>query len=169
MPDVYDLQYPGEVAGHVEAGSFIGDESMIPTTRGPDAFFDGDSLTTDERPHKVEGGSEQVNRQIGEAIRKSKEDVKNNEVAQEWRLGNVTLQDNRPVRIITANTNRKSVVISNQSSATVYVGRESGLIAQGPNTIYLPPGIGRTFTHTRDIWVVGVTGQIVDFVEENYT
>lgn len=169
MPDLYDIDYPEEVAGHVEAGSFISDD-MARTTHGMDDFFTGDGKT--EKVHRVDHtGTEAVNKAIGKTVQEAKDADKRRpitNVASSWRTGNVSLVGSQAVRLVTENSNRKDVVVTNQSAALVSIGRDSGLIAGAPNTAYLPAGASRTFEHTQEIWVVGVAGQIVDFVETNY-
>jgi hypothetical protein len=175
MPDLYDTAYPGEVAGHVIEGSFIGDDGLVQTTRGPDIGFDGSDIER-RKPmgdaDEENAGYTSTNRAIGEAVKKANErdDQRKpvTDAASSWQTGNTALLDGNAVRLLINSPNRKSVVITNQSAATVYVGRDSGLKAGGPNTCYLPAGAGRVFTHTAEIWVVGVAGQVVDWVEENY-
>jgi hypothetical protein len=170
MPDTYDTRYPDSVAGHVEAGSFITDDA-IRTTHGDDEFFTGDEIDRSNLRGVESVGPEATNRAIGRAVDKAEKRGKRTPVtdaAEDWRCGNVVLTDANAIRLVIANVNRKDVVISNQSAALIYAGKESGLRAGAPNTCYLPAGQGRTFTHKADIWVVGIAGQIVDFVETNY-
>lgn len=170
MPDLYDGLYPGEVAGHVEAGSFIGDD-MVDTLTGPDVGFDGDSIPA-ERSRRVEGvGTLHTNERIGRVVEDAKKAGSRqpvSDLADDFRCGNVTLQNAIAVRLLERNPRRKAVTVTNQDAATVYVSRNSSARAGDPGTAYLPAGAGRTFTHKTEIYVVGVAGQIVDWVEEYY-
>lgn len=171
MPDLYDTGYADDVAGHVEAGSFITDDA-VKTTEGFDEFFHGESRPA-EKSRRVENvGTEQVNKAIGRAVDKAEEYYKPRKpvsvTATDWRTGNLALQDGNATRLVIANPNRKDVVVTNQSAAVMSIGKESGIRVGGPNTVYLPAGSARTFEHTREIWIVGAAGQIVDFVETNY-
>jgi hypothetical protein len=174
MPDIYDDLYPGDVAGHVEAGSFITDD-VVSTTEGLDEFFTGADVHRTNKHNMENVGGQAVNRLIAETVKDASQRSKPREAVSvtgvDWRTGNVTLQDGKPIRLLQANWNRKDVVVTNQSGAVMYVSNESsGLIGSNvpTNVAYLPPGSGRTFEHRAAIWVVGVAGQTVDFVETNY-
>lgn len=172
--DLYDNQYPDGIAGHVEAGSFITDDGLVNTTEGPDILFNGEDVDRIDPPRRMKNaGTENVNRRIGEAVRQGKEKGDRTPVStssDSWQTGNVVLADGNATRILIASPNRKNVTIGNQSAGgVVYIGRDSGLKIAGPNTCFLPLATTRVFTHTQEIWVVGVAGQIVDWVEENYS
>lgn len=175
MPNLYDTQYPGEVAGHVESGTFL--EDGVNTTRGVDIFFDGDDVPPEGMATNPESASSTaVNRRIGETVKQARERDRGREpvsvTASSWQTGNVVLADGNAFRLLIRSPNRKRVVLTNQTAGILYVGRESGLRVAGPNTVFLTAvgavGSVREFTHTEEIWVVGVAGQIVDYVEENY-
>lgn len=175
MPDLYDTQYPGDVAGHVEAGAFIVDDGLVRTSRGDDVLFTGAEVNREDPPRRMQHtGTESVNRDIGETVKQSKQDHSRqpiNDACESWQTGNVTLQDGNAVRILNTSPNRKRVTLCNQTpgaASIMYGGRDSGLRVAGPNTFYLPTGVLRVLTHTQEVWIVGVAGQVVDWIEENY-
>lgn len=172
--DAYDDDYPGDVAGHVASGARIDPASdVVSTPFGIDHAFDGDGVEDRAPREGHEGiGAAHVNDLIAETVRESKDRENRHpttDVADGAVFGSMVLADGAPRRLLIRNPNRKAVVVTNQSNAgTLYLGANSGILVAGPNTVYLPPGTGRTFTNTCALWVVGVAGQIVDWVEENY-
>jgi hypothetical protein len=171
--DGYDEGYPDEIAGHVEAGARIDPSSdIVATPYGVDVGFDGSQLVEGHDGHDREQSSAQhVNSLIAQRTADSRNTDRRKPVedtADDWRPGNHTLADANAFRLLIANQNRKAAVITNQGASTVYVGRAAGIKAADPSTVFLPAGASRTFTHSREIWIVGVAGGIVDYVEENY-
>ena len=169
MPDLYDGFYPGEVAGHVEAGSFMTDDA-VKTTEGMDEFFTGNSIDTGPIHRVTNVGSEAVNRQIGETVEHAANKPRRpvSFTGKKWRVGSYVIANTVPFRLVVSNPKRKSVVVSNPGAATLYVGTDAGVTLGGPNALYLPVGLVRTFEHDRDIWVVGPAGAVVDFSEITY-
>ena len=171
MPDLYDGFYPGEVAGHVEAGAFITDDA-VRTTEGLDEFFTGNSIDTGPVHRVTNVGSETVNRQIGEAVDHAKHNAKPREsvnlTGHKWRCGSFTFATTAPIRLVVSNPKRKDVVVTNQGTVTLFVGGAAGVAPNSPDALYLPPGSARTFEHDREIWAVGPVGAIVDFSETTY-
>jgi len=172
--DTYDAGYPDEVAGYVETGAHVDTASdVVPTHTGEDVFFHGGQLK--EPRHHGEGehvGPESVNALIHKAVADSRSDDERKPVRDtpdDWRTGSVILRDGNPVRLVPTNRKRSSIVLTNQSaSAIIYIGRDAGATPEAPDVCYLPAGAARTFSHPKEIWIVGAQGDVVDFVEENY-
>lgn len=171
--DDYDAGFPDEVAGYVEAGAHIDPASdIVDTPTGPDVFFHGDHLTHPVEHLREEVGPDAVNARIGKVVHDSRnaDDRKPvRDTPDDWRTGNVVLTSTSAVRLVPANAKRCSLTITNQSAThVIYVGRDAGSQAAAPDVCYLPAGAARTLAHPKEVWVIGVAGDIVDFVEESY-
>lgn len=167
----YGIAYPAEVAGHGSVYRVL--EDLVHTVEDADVMFDGRGLERDVTEGDTQlAGYTATNRAIGEVMKDAafRDDRRRpvSEVADNATYGNVTLRDANAIRLVLRNERRKDVTVTNQSNANVYVGKDTGLIPQGPNTVYLPGGAARTFTHKDQICVVGAAGQVIDWVEENY-
>lgn len=172
--DTYDAGFPDEVAGYVEAGAHIdtGSDIVSTATHGEDVFFHGGHLPEPSRHDGEETGPASVNARIHKVSADSRKDDDRKPVRDtpdDWRTGNVILTSTAAVRLVPANAKRSSLTITNQSaSAVVYVGRDAGAQAAAPDVCYLPAGAARTFSHPKEVWIVGAAGDVVDFAEENY-
>lgn len=171
--DTYDAGYPDEVAGFVEAGAHIDPASdIVNTHHGEDVFFHGGALPEPKQHHGEDVGPFAINKRIERVIAESRANDDRKPVRDtpdDWRTGSVILTDGNPVRLVPTNRNRASLTITNQStSAIIYIGRDAGAQPESPDVCYLPAGAARSFSHPKEVWIVGASGDVVDFVEENY-
>jgi hypothetical protein len=169
----YDNGYPAGIAGYSTEDALNGDDSdAINTLTGTDWGFAGEHMEPEPTHGKFDDVSdEKVNRMIGDRVHGSIHRESRNPItdtADSGQMWTFVLSATDCFLFVPVNERRRSIDIVNQGSSTVNISTSRISAAGAPNSVSLAVGAARTLRLRCGLWVYGVQGAVIDWVEEIY-
>jgi hypothetical protein len=170
---VWDNGYPEGIAGYATQDALNGDDSdAIETLYGTDWGFGGQHMEPEPTHPKADDVADaKINRMIGDRVQGSKHRESRHPIVDTANDGNMwtlILSATDCFLFFPANERRRNLDVVNQGSSAVNISTTRIASSTAPNSVALAPGAGRSFRLRCGLWVYGIQGAVIDWVEEVY-